>query len=153
MSGNRWPWEAQGAVPARKEATARREHRAHRWPTIFLPLLAAGALLAAVAVWAATSAPAAGVSQAADAVLIGMMLMCMLVALPVLALLAGLVVLMARAQSRLPDATLWILRTLSTVRQTLFQVSDKTASPFIRWGAARAAWQAGWRALRQGGRK
>ncbi len=152
MAQKRWPWEAQGVVVARKEAQARRGHQANRWLTIFLPLLVAGVLLAAVAVWAIAGAGPATVSQAADAVIIGMALICMAAALPLLVLLVGLVVLTARARGRLPEVTVWILQTLRTVRQTLIQVSDRTASPFIRWQAARAAWQAGWHALRKGGR-
>jgi len=153
MSRKRWPWEAQGVVVAHKEAQARRGHRVNRWLTIFLPLIVVGALLAGVAVWAVAGAPAAVVGKAADAVVIGMTLVCMAAALPLLAARVALVVLTARAQQRLPEATLWVLQTLRTVRQTLVHLSERTASPFIRWQATRAAWRAGWQALRKGGRE
>ncbi len=152
MAHKRWPWEVQGVVVARKEAQARRGHQANRWLTIFLPLLVAGGLLAAVAVWAVVGAGPATVNRAADVVIIGMALICMAAALPLLVLLVGLVVLTARARRRLPEVAVWTLQTLRTVRQTLVQVSDSTAAPFIRWQATRAAWQAGWRALHKGGR-
>ncbi len=152
MSQKRWPWEAQGVLAARKEIQARRSHQANRWLTIFLPLLAAGGGLTAVAIWAIAGASSSTASKAADAVVIWMTLVCMISALPVLALLIALAVVTTRAQRHVPDLTKQILQALRLTRQTLKQVSDKTARPFIRWQATLAAWRAAWQTLRKGGR-
>jgi len=137
---------------AQMEAQAEKAHRRERWWLIGVPMLLGGLIVLALAGWVIGQGQGQTVSQAASAVVIYASLLCLLGGLPVLAVLVGLIVVVVQAQRRAPEVTQQLLDGLLTLRRTLLALTDKTATPWIRWQSRLASWKALVRAFLRGGR-
>ena len=123
-------------------------HRREVITQIALPLAIGLLLVLALAVWAAVTATQGGnVSQAADASLIFVLIPVMLAALVFLAVLGGLVYLMARLLRWLPPQFFTLQGVFALLQNRVQKAAGKAVAPILWVNSVQATGQALWRTL------
>lgn len=129
-------------TPPLRDPLTQAAHRRQTWLQIGLPLLLGLLAVLALAIWTVLVASGGGnVSQAADTSLIFLLIPMLVMALIFLAVLAGLIYVVALIIKALPPKFYVLQGFFLNIQKTVQNVSDKLAEPTLRAKSAGAAWQ------------
>ncbi len=131
----------QNTPPSRNPQT-QAQHRRESWLQIGLPLLLGTLMVLGLAGFVVIVAYRGGnVSQGADTSLIFLLIPMLILALVIIALLGGLIYLMATILNALPPKFFVLQGFFFRVQDAVQNASDKLAEPAIRIKSAGTAWE------------
>jgi len=134
--------------PPMRDPQTQAAHGRETWLQIILPLLIGVLAVLGLAIWTGMVAAKGGnVSQAADSSLILILFPILILALILLAILGGLIYLMAAIINALPPKFYILQGYVLNIQNWVQKINDKLVEPALRTKSATAAWGAMRKAL------